>query len=282
MYNLTVSYNKHKVLQHVSFDVLSGEIIGVIGENGSGKSTCFKSILGLKKCDEGQLLFEGRPIVYPSVYKNIGYVSDECTFYPSWTVENNLEFFLTSSSCRENIFKILKLVGLENKEKYKFSELSLGMKKRLNIARSLLNHPKLLIMDEPLNGLDPIGVRDFKDYIRQYIKNKKGALLISSHALKEMAFFCHKYILIRNGKIISIIKNESRIEEYNAYICYEKDDLNIRGIFKENEFFEVEHLSRIYFKYDSKKKIPKQYIVIILNKEMNILEDIYISTANTN
>ena len=237
--DLRVSYKNKIIIKQVSFQVNEGEIVGLIGPNGAGKTTLLRAMLGLEDYDSGIIHYNKEKISFPKHYKYIGYASDQSNFYPFLDARENLKIFSLGNCSEEDIDKTLDMVGLENCKNKKVSEFSLGMKQRLNIARSMIFSPRVLFMDEPLNGLDPIGVREFKDYIKMYLSSENAALILSSHALKDIIYFCNKFIFINNGKVFTAIEDKGDLFECNAFIeCHGLTE-SLVHIFKDKSFYTI-------------------------------------------
>lgn len=199
--SLVKQYKAKLAVDNVSIHVERGDIYGLIGKNGAGKTTLLKLILGLSTPTNGNTtifgstnLDEGRTkigslIEAPGLYKN-------CTAY-----ENMLRFSILYGTDKNEITPLLKKVGLDNTGKKKVREFSLGMRQRLGIAIALLGNPEILILDEPINGLDPAGIKDIRNIILEL--NKEGVtFVISSHLLDELAKIVTKYGIISNGQLI--------------------------------------------------------------------------------
>ena len=204
--NLNKSFGKKKVLHDVSFEIEEGEILGFIGPNGAGKTTTIKLILGLQSIDSGEVYIDGYNVKkeFSKAISSVGAIVESPDLYMYLTGRQNLKLISSyyNDIKKEDIEKVIKLVGLENRIDDKVSKYSLGMRQRLGIATSLLHKPKLLILDEPTNGLDPEGIKEMRDLLKDLAK-KKIAILISSHNLSELESFITTACVIQNGKIIS-------------------------------------------------------------------------------
>lgn len=176
IFGLNKSYNKNKVIEDLSFELQSGEIMGLIGQNGSGKTTIFKTILGLVKKESGEIKINGKQIEGNSKgYLNtIGTIIEYPTFYESLTARQNLmlisSLYDEVNLSKEDFLNYLHLVGLDNSVDCKVSSFSLGMKQRLGLAQALIHQPTILLLDEPFNGLDPIGMKEFRDLLIELSK----------------------------------------------------------------------------------------------------------------
>ena len=205
--NLTKEYGSKKVVDNVTFSLFPGQIFGFVGPNGAGKSTTIKMITGLIPITSGSVRICGYSIknAFTSAISNIGAVVEMPQLYPYLTGYQNLKLFasLNNKKAIKRIDNIVKLVGMENRIHDKFGTYSLGMKQRVGIAQALLNKPKLLILDEPTNGLDPNGIVEIRNILKVLAEKENITIIISSHNLAELEHICDIIGIINNGKIIS-------------------------------------------------------------------------------
>ena len=203
--NLKQSYNGKKVLDIDYLEIEESSIYGLIGKNGAGKSTIMKIILGLVKKDEGTIKAFGYELNLKSqkdLNKNIGAIIENPSFYDHLTGYENLEIISSLKGIKKDeISKTLELVGLKNVEKKKTREYSLGMKQKLAIAMALIGKPKLLILDEPINGLDPQSIEEMRNLFKNIIKNTSTSILISSHILDEIEKIATHIGILKHGKL---------------------------------------------------------------------------------
>ncbi|MDO3662398.1 ABC transporter ATP-binding protein [Bacillus sp. C28GYM-DRY-1] len=210
------------IVDSVSFKVKKGEIFGLLGPNGSGKTTIFRMIVQLIKKTEGEISFYGKSDRdFEYFMKNIGVIIEGPDMYPNMTSLQNLKYFSklrSSSITNEDIYHICAKVGIEHALNKKVKHLSLGMKQRLGLAYALLNHPKLLILDEPMNGLDPKGMIELREILNQ-LANEGVSIILSSHLLSEMEELCDRVAFIKKGKIIGIeeIKRRDKTSEKKQF-----------------------------------------------------------------
>lgn len=222
--NLTKVYNKKRVVDGLTLNVEAGQIYGFLGPNGAGKTTTIKMITGLIKKDAGDIVINGIDAVknHDVAMNYVGAIVEVPSFYEYMSGMENLKLYARLRNIKkEQILKIVKLVKLENKIYEKVKKYSLGMKQRLGLAVSLLHSPKLLILDEPTNGLDPEGIRELRELLKKIAHEDNVAVFVSSHLLSEMQLMCDKVAIINNGKIVKVesmdsIKNESNIYEFNV------------------------------------------------------------------
>ena len=203
--NLKKSYNNKKVLDLDSLVIEEKSIYGLIGKNGAGKSTLMKLILGLVKKDGGTIKIfdcELNSKNQKDFNKYLGALIENPSFYEHLTGYENLEIICQLKGIKkELISKTLHLVGLNNVEKKKAREYSLGMKQRLGIAMALIGNPKLLILDEPINGLDPQGIEEMRNLFKSIVKNTSTSILISSHILDEIEKIATHIGILQDGKL---------------------------------------------------------------------------------
>lgn len=204
--NLTKEYGTKKVVNNVTFSVFAGQVFGFVGPNGAGKSTTIRMITGLTPITNGDVRICGYSIkhAYKKAISNVGGIIEMPQLYPYLSGMKNLKLFASfyNKSATRRIKQIVKLVGMENRINDKVSTYSLGMKQRLGIAQALLGKPKLLILDEPTNGLDPNGIVEMRHILRTLAEKENMAIIISSHNLAELEQMCDVIGLINNGKLI--------------------------------------------------------------------------------
>jgi len=221
--NISKSINGKMILHDISFDIYEGEIVGLVGPNGAGKSTLLKVMTGLYNYDSGDIYYFDYNLKndFEKAMSIIGTIIEEPALYKNLSGKNNLKIFKTMFKGVDDntISEIVKIVEMEKYLGKKFKTYSLGMKERLAIATSLINKPKILILDEPTNGLDPLGVKN----IMSILKNMKDTtIIISSHMLKEINDICNKVIFINKGRIVNIKNKELTSSKKN--IKFEVDD----------------------------------------------------------
>ena len=231
--NVSKIYNGKKVVDNLSFMLFEGEIFGFIGPNGAGKSTTIKMICGLASVSSGSIFINGYNIDknFKKAIASVGAVVESPQLYPYLTGKANLKLFAKfyGKAAKERIPNIIKILKMEDFINKKVPTYSLGMKQRLGIAQAMLNKPKLLILDEPTNGLDPEGVKDIRNLLQMLAKREKMAIIISSHNLAELEQICNQIAVIRLGKLLSFknmaditseIENNQRISFHVNYPNY--------------------------------------------------------------
>jgi ABC-2 type transport system ATP-binding protein len=214
--NVSKKYGNRKAVDNVSLEVKPGEIYGFIGPNGAGKTTTIKMIVGLAAMSGGEIKICGYSLKkdFENAIRQVGGIIENPELYGFLTGMQNLELFagLYKGITKQRIYKVITLVGLENRIHDKVKKYSLGMKQRLGIAQSLLHTPKLLILDEPTNGLDPSGIREMRQLLKKLAHEEGVSVFISSHILSEMQLLCDRAAIIDKGKTINVLT----LEELNT------------------------------------------------------------------
>lgn len=219
--DLTKQYKEQASVSQLSIHVKKGRIYGLLGRNGAGKTTTMKMLLGLTKPTSGDVKIFGRPIEgnEKKILPRIGSLIESPGFYPNLTATENLKIFAELRGLKEKryIVEALELVNLPYKDKKLFSQYSLGMKQRLAIALAVMHNPEILILDEPINGLDPIGIAEVRSFIRELCDAMGKTILISSHILSEIALLADDIGIIDSGKLLeeeSLKELEEKNEKY--------------------------------------------------------------------
>ncbi|MCP1103197.1 ABC-2 type transport system ATP-binding protein [Aequitasia blattaphilus] len=213
--DLVKTFHGREVISHCDMCVKKGTIYGFLGENGAGKTTVLKMLMGLLTPTSGKIEIGGGDLreSYPSILKKIGSIIETPIFYEHLTATENLALHLSYMQLpKRNIEESLQLVGLHQAGQQPVSEFSLGMKQRLGIARSIVHCPTLLLLDEPINGLDPMGIRQMRELFLTLVKEKNMTIIISSHILSEIEQMADTIGVITNGRI----KKEVTISEVKA------------------------------------------------------------------
>ncbi|OKP94112.1 ABC transporter ATP-binding protein [Paenibacillus sp. P32E] len=196
------------IVNKLSFDIRKGEIVGLLGPNGAGKTTTIRMMTGLIRMSEGDVLVDGHSIRndFNKAIAHIGAIIENPEFYPHLTGYDNLKQYqrMSDGITDARIDEVVELVGLQEAMGKKVKAYSLGMRQRLGIAQALLQAPKLLILDEPTNGLDPAGIREMREYMRTIAEVEGISILISSHMLAEIEQICHRAVVIQNGQLIAV------------------------------------------------------------------------------
>ncbi|MBA4538435.1 ABC transporter ATP-binding protein [Bacillus aquiflavi] len=206
--DVTKTIKGKTIIDSLSFDVYEGEVFGFLGPNGAGKTTTIRMIVGLISMTSGNISICGSSIKtqFEQAVRNIGAIVENPEMYKFLTGYQNLLHFarMTKGVTKQKIDETVQLVGLTDRIHEKVKTYSLGMRQRLGVAQALLHDPKVLILDEPTNGLDPAGIREIRDYIRKLAKEKQMAVIVSSHLLAEMEMMCDRIGIIQKGKLVDV------------------------------------------------------------------------------
>ncbi|MTK11451.1 MAG: ATP-binding cassette domain-containing protein [Clostridiaceae bacterium] len=261
--NITKIYRKHKVLDNLFINIRKGDIYGFIGKNGAGKTTMLRVLTGLVIPNEGQVELFGRSEDKEVIKERerIGALIEAPALYLNMTAKENLELVriqrgIPGTKC---IDKTLNLVGLKDVEKKKTKNFSLGMKQRLGIAIALLSDPEILILDEPINGLDPIGIKEIRELLLKLNKERGTTILISSHILSELTHISNRYGFINDGKLVEEITVSELSSKCRTHIHLKISDSSDVSLILENELgiedYEVfpDNIIRIYDEFDEEK-----------------------------
>lgn len=220
-----------EIIKGISFSIKEGEVLGFLGPNGAGKSTTLRMIVGLSKPTSGKIEVCGYSIVkdYVKAMSSVGCIIEGPDLYGYMSGMDNLEMLaaMEKNITREDIMDAVRLVEMEKHIHDKVSTYSLGMKQRMGLAQALMNHPKLLILDEPTNGLDPAGINELRNLIRKLSKEEKISVLISSHLIAEIELICDKVSIIKDG---AVLRNASVKELLRTKETFFELDDNKRGI----------------------------------------------------
>lgn len=238
--DLTKKIKQQTIVDHLNFNVENGDIYGLLGPNGAGKSTTIKMILGLVSPTSGRVRICGNDI---SIEKNnvldkMGAMIEAPCFYDYMTGYKNLEIYINLYDLpKTRINEVMTLVGLEKAANKKVRQYSLGMKQRLAIARAFINDPDIVILDEPTNGLDPIGVVEIRNLIKKLSQVNKKTFIISSHNLSEIQEMCDKVAIINKGKLVAQGEVSDLLEsKYDEYIIKVKSALEVKNILEKLMF----------------------------------------------
>lgn len=211
---------KRTIVSDISLELKEGEIFGFLGPNGAGKSTTIKMIVGLSKITEGNIYVSGCSVKddFKGAMRNIGCIVENPDLYKYMSGLDNLKMFakMYKNVDEARIMEVVKIVDLERAIKDKVKTYSLGMKQRLGIAQALLHSPKLLILDEPTNGLDPAGIKEMRELLRKLSAETGITVFVSSHILGEMQQLCDRVGIINKGKIVTVKSVEDLVNMTQA------------------------------------------------------------------
>lgn len=218
--HITKIYGKKRAADDVSFDIYPGEIFGFLGPNGAGKTTVIKSILGFIFPDEGEVFIDGHNIKkeYEKAMASVGGIVENPEMYQNLSARLNIEMYakLHDGVSEEMIDNVINEVGLSARAKEPIRKYSLGMKQRIGLAQAMVHRPKLLILDEPTNGLDPTGIHQLRDILKKYAHEEGAAVMVSSHILSEMQLLCDRVGIIDNGKLIKVCSLEELNDQMDS------------------------------------------------------------------
>lgn len=218
--NLVKWYGASKVIDDISFIIKPGEIYGLIGKNGAGKTTIMKLILSMVHPSAGTVkLFWENTKQNKNLHNRVGALIEAPAFYPFFSARENLEYYsrVKGLKCSQEIDKLLVDVGLGEAGNKKYKDFSLGMKQRLGIALALLGTPQLLVLDEPTNGLDPVGIKEIRDLLLKYNREYGTTIFISSHILSELSHLATKYGVVHDGKLLDEIESKDLKQDLEEY-----------------------------------------------------------------
>ncbi|MDI5949617.1 ABC transporter ATP-binding protein [Flavobacterium yafengii] len=290
--NLNKRYGALQALKNVSFDIHKGNVYGILGPNGSGKSTTLGIVLNVVNKTSGEYSWFSGSMETHEALKKVGAIIERPNFYPYMTARENLELVCKIKGINyAKVNEKLELVGLVDRQNSKFSTFSLGMKQRLAIASALLNDPEILILDEPTNGLDPQGIHQIRDIIKQ-IASKGTTILLASHLLDEVEKVCTHVLVLRKGEILytglvdGMSANEGFFElqadETENLILAVKTHPAVKTVVNEDGKVLV------YLKNDLEAKELNRFLFeknIVLNhlvKRKNSLEEQFLELTNSN
>ena len=239
--NLSKYFGKSKVVDSINLTIKEGEIFGFLGPNGAGKTTTIKMILGLLSIDEGEIKVNGYDVKkeFEKAMENASGIVENPDMYGYMTGRDNLKLYARLRGVKnERIDEVISLVDMKEAANMKVSKYSLGMKQRMGLALTLLNSPKLLILDEPTNGLDPAGIKHLRDILKEISRKDKVAVFVSSHILTEMELMCDKVAVINKGKIVKIeeIGKEKQDEESEETVISVQQLQDAEKILKANNY----------------------------------------------
>jgi len=226
--NLTKSFKEEKAVDGININVNKGDIYGFLGQNGAGKTTTIRMIMGLVKSTMGEVVLFGQKILpgENSHFSRIGSIIETPGFYPNLTAVENLEIHrrLMGVTNKGYLEEALEVTGMTEARNKKISGFSLGMKQRLGIARALLHKPELLILDEPTNGLDPVGIKEMRRLIQDLSARRKITVLVSSHILSEIQQIATRIGIIHKGRLLEEIDYEALKKKNRSYIEVKVND----------------------------------------------------------
>jgi ABC-2 type transport system ATP-binding protein len=206
--NVSKVIKGRKIIDSLSFQVEAGEVFGFLGPNGAGKTTTIRMIVGLINMSDGDIYICNESVrdQFEKAIKYVGAIVENPEMYKFLSGYENLLHYarMMKGISKEKIMETVELVGLTDRIHDKVRTYSLGMRQRLGLAQSLLHDPKVLILDEPTNGLDPAGIREIRDHLRMLARERNMAIIVSSHLLSEMEMMCDRIGIIQDGRLVDV------------------------------------------------------------------------------
>lgn len=289
--HLHKNFGKKEILKDVSLELEKGDILGFIGPNGAGKTTTIKLILGLQSITSGTVKINGYDITsnFTNAIRNVGAIVENPDLYMYLTGYENLKLIanLYKGVGKERIDEVVKLVKLENRINDKVSRYSLGMRQRLGIAQAILHKPNLLILDEPTNGLDPEGIKEIRELLKDLAEKEEMAVLISSHNLLELETFCNKICIIKNGKVMETNKIEDVKNIAKSGYIFEIDNTEMIDKMFKNVTIVNRNMFKIAVDRDEVPSIIKKLVendikIYAVNENKISLEDAFLKKTGGN
>lgn len=289
MRGLSKSYKKQEVLHNFSLTVQQGHICGLIGPNGAGKTTIMKILAGLMFQPEGELEFFGSSNDLDDSRARMSFMIEQPIISDRMTARENLKYirYLRGYPDEKRIDEILDIIGLSDTCKKKANKFSLGMKQRLGIGMALLPKPEIMVLDEPVNGLDPEGIVEVRQLIKRMQEEWGVTVLISSHLLSELSELCTDFSIISHGELIENLSREELLVKCRGHIALRTDDINRTAAVLEDklsvhdykvihgeEIHIFEHLGEVW--HISKTLTDSGVVITKLNEEGQNLEDYYL------
>ena len=257
--NLTKKFGKNLAVDSINMKIEKGKIYGLLGKNGAGKTTTMCMLLNLSNSNSGEIFLFGKNVKKSSnkIYSRIGSIIETPGFYENLTGEENLKAFskLRGNYNKNSIINALKIVSLYEEKNKRFKHYSLGMKQRLGIAAALIHNPDILILDEPVNGLDPIGILEIRNLLRSLVDDYNLTILISSHILSEIEQIADVIAIMDNGKLIEEVNKEELHLKIGKYVDFEVSNLAIakkileeEGLRENRDFKSIQDENSIYLR----------------------------------
>ena len=255
--NLSKTIGKKKIIDNLNLSLYPGQITGFLGPNGAGKTTTIRMMVGLMDPTSGDVLIEGKSLAddFEEGISKVGVIVENPEMYKYMSGYKNLQHFarMHKDVTKERIDEVILQMGMQKRIHEKVSTYSLGMRQRLGLAQALLHNPKFLILDEPTNGLDPAGIREFRIYLRKISEEFGVSVFVSSHMLSEIELMCDRIAIIQNGKLIDI-EEVSNTKKSHYYI--EAQPLNSAESILRAEGFSFELINDGFIIEAEKEEIP--------------------------
>lgn len=292
MKNISKKYNNTLAVDNVTIEVKEGEIYGLVGKNGAGKTTLLRLITGLIMPTKGEIELFGEisPEGLNKSRMRTGCIIETPNFFPYLSASKNLEYYMIQRGIVDKnvVEESLKIVGLEGVGKKKFKNFSLGMQQRLGLAYAIMGSPDLLILDEPINGLDPTGIVEFRELLLKLNRERNVTIIISSHILGELSQLATTYGFIHEGRIIEQISARGLNEKCRRYLSIKVKDPARAAVIIEKDLntdkYEVlnDNELRLYEYIDRPERVVKtlvnkDIIVTSINERSLNLEDYFLN-----
>ncbi|MDR7077619.1 ABC-2 type transport system ATP-binding protein [Neobacillus niacini] len=287
VHNLKKVIGKKEIIKGISFDLKEGEVFGFLGPNGAGKTTTIRMLVGLIKPTSGKIQIGGFNIVdnFEEAMKNLGCIVENPELYPYLSGYDNLLHFarMLDGIGEERIREVTELVGLKDRIYDKVKTYSLGMRQRLGIAQALLGRPKVLILDEPTNGLDPAGIREMRGFIRFLAEEEGLSVLVSSHLLSEIQLLCDRVAIISRGTVIRTDTVQHLLSNRERVVWRFHPTEEGKRVLSEFTTIEEKDDGSILTEYDEMKTaewnkmlVESGVSVTEMNRKMPVLEDLFL------
>lgn len=288
--NLTKVYKKVPVVDNVSFSLQKGHIYGLIGPNGAGKTTIMKMLAGLTEQSSGEMSLFGKKENLDESRDRMSFMIEAPYLDGQMTARQNLEYmrYVRGVADKNRIDEVLSIVGLADVGKKQVGKFSLGMRQRLGIGMVLLSEPEIMVLDEPVNGLDPEGIVDVRHILTRLCEEEGKTILISSHLLAELSEFCTDFLLIRKGKIIEEFSAAELETKCRNHLTLRTNRLDETAAFLENELGIKEYKAvhgeelHVFEKLNELEKVSKAitdngFVITKFVMEGENLEEYYMS-----
>ncbi len=289
--HLHKNIKKKQILTDINLSVNTGEIVGFLGPNGAGKTTTIKMIMGLFSISQGSIRIDGIDVEddFEQAMKNVGGIVENPDLYKHLSGYENLNYYaqMHDGVTDKDIMQVVEIVKMKERINDKVKTYSLGMRQRVGLAQSLLHKPRLLILDEPTNGLDPLGIKELRDLLKNLSKMGVG-ILVSSHLLSEMEMMCDRIYIIDDGKIIGqqqINENDDNLNEKNFdYEFITSNNKQLESVFEEISLAYTLSTKGVTVNLKGsdinevlKSIINKEILIYAVNRKQRTLEDDFIS-----
>lgn len=306
--NLNKSFGKKQIIKDLNMELKAGEVFGFLGPNGAGKTTTIKMIVGMLHVESGSIEVCGLDVEknFEKAMANIGAIVENPEMYKFLTGMQNLRQYarMREGVTQERIDEVVELVGLTNRINEKVKKYSLGMRQRLGVAQAILHKPKVLILDEPSNGLDPAGIKQLRDILKNLAHNEGVCVLVSSHLMSEMELMCDRVGIISEGKLLDVktiddmtravvadinaisyhVTDASKAKEIvDKYVADSNVDEDKKSVYKfvsqDNEHFDIEIPAQMMdglWKLNKELAMADVGLISICPQETRKLEDVFI------